>query len=239
MMYDGYNTPSYGYDPVDNGRAWDYDGTGWAPWNETYFMRAIVSTGLGVDEDIELAGLSASAVEGAVRLSWRSTWDWNISGFNIHRSNVADTEGTEQINDGLILATGFSDETIQPGRTYFYWLEAVSASGTGSLFGPVEVTALGGPATLWLLQPKPTPTRDVATLRFNIPETGIVSAALYDLAGRRTQRIMDPQPMQAGWQTMTWQLPNSSLPSGTYICRLKFESDRVSLESSRPLIVAR
>jgi minor extracellular serine protease Vpr len=239
MMYDGYNTPSYGYDPVDNGRAWDYDGTGWAPWNETYFMRAIVSTGLATEDEIELAGLSASSVEGAVRLTWQPTWEWDVAGYHIHRADEPATGAMQQINESMILGNAFSDDTIQPGETYFYWLEAVSASGTGTLFGPVEATTLGGPTTLWLLQPKPTPTRDVATLRFNIPEAGIVSATLYDLAGRRTQSIIEPQTMDAGWQSMTWRLPGSSLPSGTYVCRLKFESDEVSLESSRPLIVAR
>lgn len=44
MEYDGINKPSYGYDPVDNGRAWDKQSTTWAPWNETYFMRASVQT---------------------------------------------------------------------------------------------------------------------------------------------------------------------------------------------------
>lgn len=44
MEYDGTNKPSYGYDPVDNGRAWDKQSTTWTLWNETYFMRASIQT---------------------------------------------------------------------------------------------------------------------------------------------------------------------------------------------------
>lgn len=44
IQYDGTNRPTYGFDPVNNGRAWDNDGTGWSAWNETYFMRATIQT---------------------------------------------------------------------------------------------------------------------------------------------------------------------------------------------------
>lgn len=55
IFYDGTNTPCYGYDETDNGRAWDYSpGTGWAQWEETYFIRAIIGQ-VGVEEEIELA----------------------------------------------------------------------------------------------------------------------------------------------------------------------------------------
>lgn len=46
------DTTAYGYDPVDNGRAWDYwppsdPPEGWELWNETYFMRAVVQSQTG------------------------------------------------------------------------------------------------------------------------------------------------------------------------------------------------
>lgn len=44
IQYDGSNKPTFGFDPVNNGRAWDNDGTGWSAWNETYFMRATIQT---------------------------------------------------------------------------------------------------------------------------------------------------------------------------------------------------
>ena len=52
IFYDGINTPCFGYDEVDNERAWDYD-NGWSIWSETYFIRAIISP-TGVEEETEL-----------------------------------------------------------------------------------------------------------------------------------------------------------------------------------------
>ncbi|MBA7598847.1 hypothetical protein ES703_05872 [subsurface metagenome] len=48
------DSTAYGYDPVDNGRAWDYwppsdPPEGWEPWTETYFMRAVVQSQSGVE----------------------------------------------------------------------------------------------------------------------------------------------------------------------------------------------
>ncbi len=50
LIYDGTNQPLFGYDPDDNGRAWDFDGSSWAAWNETYFMRATIQTVTSVAE---------------------------------------------------------------------------------------------------------------------------------------------------------------------------------------------
>jgi photosystem II stability/assembly factor-like uncharacterized protein len=50
LLYDGINQPTYGYDPVDNGRAWDKFSGVWSSWNETYFMRATIQTTTSVAE---------------------------------------------------------------------------------------------------------------------------------------------------------------------------------------------
>jgi hypothetical protein len=52
MIYDGVNTPSFGYDPVDNNRAWDRWQGSWSPWPETYFMRATVHTAAQPDTQL-------------------------------------------------------------------------------------------------------------------------------------------------------------------------------------------
>lgn len=42
----GGNKIVYGYDAVNNGRAWDYDGTTWSPWSETYFFRVKIQSAI-------------------------------------------------------------------------------------------------------------------------------------------------------------------------------------------------
>jgi hypothetical protein len=62
MIYDGVNTPSLGYDDVDNGRAWDYMYDSdfgiyyWAEWEQTYFIRAAVELSSGQMMSIQPAG---------------------------------------------------------------------------------------------------------------------------------------------------------------------------------------
>ncbi len=50
MIYDGVNRPSFGYNQTNNSRAWDFDGTTWTAWNETYFMRATVQSPTAIIE---------------------------------------------------------------------------------------------------------------------------------------------------------------------------------------------
>jgi minor extracellular serine protease Vpr len=50
LKYDGVNQPTFGYDQVDNQRAWDYNGTSWSAWNETFFFRASIQTVTSVTE---------------------------------------------------------------------------------------------------------------------------------------------------------------------------------------------
>ena len=65
LEYDGTNEPSFGYDAVDNGRAWDYDGSSWSQFNETYFMRAVVDCSVvsGIEQPIELGGALPEAYQ--------------------------------------------------------------------------------------------------------------------------------------------------------------------------------
>ncbi|MCX8010038.1 MAG: T9SS type A sorting domain-containing protein, partial [Ignavibacteria bacterium] len=51
LLYDGVNRPAFGFDPANNGRAWDKDTSGnWTAWNETYFMRAKIKTTTSIAE---------------------------------------------------------------------------------------------------------------------------------------------------------------------------------------------
>lgn len=49
LIYDGTNRPAFGYDPVNNDRAWDKEAN-WSSWNETYFMRAKIQTPTSIAE---------------------------------------------------------------------------------------------------------------------------------------------------------------------------------------------
>lgn len=67
MQYNGVDEPRFGFNPTDNGRAWDYDGTTWSQWNETYLMRAIVEQEGGLLKELAPAGPEDNPVVSAPR----------------------------------------------------------------------------------------------------------------------------------------------------------------------------
>lgn len=94
-----------------------------------------------------------------VVIEWSTASELDTVGFNLYRSESLDG-GLEKINDQLIPATSdafmggsyqFTDATTRPGRTYYYWLEDVDASGIINRNGPIEAQAGSGVLLEWLL----------------------------------------------------------------------------------------
>ncbi|MCL5029845.1 MAG: T9SS type A sorting domain-containing protein [Bacteroidetes bacterium] len=52
IKFDGVNQPMFGYSKSGNGRAWNFNGSNWASWGQTYFMRAVVQN---VTSSIEIS----------------------------------------------------------------------------------------------------------------------------------------------------------------------------------------
>ncbi len=232
MIYDGASTPTFGFDTANNGRGWDYYvDSGWEFWPETYFMRATVQ----IPTAVELTSFTAAALEGAVRLDWQTAGELDHAGFAVYRSEQPEVEGMRALNTTLIQGDSYLDGTVLPGRTYYYWLEDVDLFGLGSVHGPVEVTTVGGPATVWLAAPRPNPCPGVVTVRFCLPREGEVSLALYDMAGRKVASVHDGARMGAGWHEASWGPSDGALPAGRYLCRVRFGDS----EASRPLVVVK
>jgi hypothetical protein len=76
---------------------------------------------------------------GKITLSWETAQEMDLVGFNVWRSESADNHGTK-ISNSMIVAQAagslggagysFDDVSIQPGRTYNYWIELVETGGS-------------------------------------------------------------------------------------------------------------
>jgi hypothetical protein len=97
---------------------------------------------------VELASFRAIAGIVRVYIFWLTHAEVENAGFNLYRSTAADGP-YEPINEGLIAARGTSvqgalyvhtDRNVQIGRTYYYRLEDISATGTATLHDPVSAT---------------------------------------------------------------------------------------------------
>ena len=89
------------------------------------------------------------------------------------------------------------------------------------------------PASPTALTAHPNPFNPRVTLRFFLPRAEAVSLEIFDLAGRRVDRLLADDPRAAGHHAVTWQ--PRRLPSGTYLARLA----TASLTRTAKLVLAR
>ena len=99
---------------------------------------------------VELLGFEATDVaEETVTLGWETASETDNLGFNLYRAEALGGERV-QVNAELIPTNvppgspfgatySYEDTDVEPGRTYFYWLEDVDIDGSVELHGPVEV----------------------------------------------------------------------------------------------------
>jgi subtilisin family serine protease len=98
---------------------------------------------------VTIASFSAHPQAGVIQVGWETILEINLLGFNIYRGESP--EGNLlQINPELIKALSvgnlngsiyeYYDSTLQPGVTYYYWLEIVEISRESRL-GPVSASA--------------------------------------------------------------------------------------------------
>ena len=75
-------------------------------------------------------------------------------------------------------------------------------------------------------------TGNTATVRYSLPAPARVLVAVYDVAGRRLATL-ENAPQSAGAHEVTWD--TSSLPHGTYFCRLQAGA----VKATRSLLIVR
>ena len=124
-------------------------------------IRIITTNAVGSDEwvgvdDISITGgtlavtlssFAADAQADRVLVDWQTVSELGNAGFNLYRST--DPAGPQTLLTTLpSLAPGsthgfaysYEDLAVQPGQTYWYWLEDVSLSGATTLHGPASAT---------------------------------------------------------------------------------------------------
>jgi hypothetical protein len=78
------------------------------------------------------AGVTASAGDGQVSLSWTPNSESDLAGYNVYRSTSTPVATTTPLNSSLLTSSSFLDTGLTNGTTYYYVVEAVD---TASLKG--------------------------------------------------------------------------------------------------------
>jgi hypothetical protein len=98
---------------------------------------------------VTLSSFTATGAPKSVVLSWVTTSETDNLGFNLYRSTLVNGNRTK-VNAQLIPSQvypgspsgavySFTDTSVKPLRTYYYWLEDVDIHGATTLNGPVKV----------------------------------------------------------------------------------------------------
>jgi hypothetical protein len=80
-------------------------------------------------------GLTALYAAGAVELVWTANTEPDLAGYNVYRREAQ--EPARRMNEGLLRTPLLRDSTVEPGRSYTYWVTAVDLTGNESPPSPV------------------------------------------------------------------------------------------------------
>jgi uncharacterized repeat protein (TIGR01451 family) len=100
---------------------------------------------------VTVADFGASAADSGILVIWRTATELDMLGFNLYRAGAPDAPRS-RLNGELIAGQvppgspvgaeyEYADVRVEPGATYYYWLEAVDIYGRAAFHGPVSAQA--------------------------------------------------------------------------------------------------
>jgi len=188
---------------------------------------------MGMDRiirDLSVTELAATAGFGEVTLGWEPAYETRAVGYNVYREEVG-VPGRPLITDVPIAGEPpyeIKDEHVLPGRTYNYWVQALSAGENTRVTGPVEVNTGGFRHSFALTQNYPNPCSGRTTVEFALGHPHRATFRIFDVAGRQVYT-------HAGdYTTGKHELHlNLDVPPGVYVYQLKAGDD----EAARCMVV--
>ncbi len=195
-----------------------------------------------LDETLPVVFSSFTAVVSAkneVTLKWITQSEEDMLGYNLLRAEASSYESAVSINTGIIPAENqvienrylYTDVEVQHERTYFYWLEAVSAGGHCDFYGPVEVTVTeDDPNQIPDIQMMtelganfPNPFNPSTAIAFSLEKSSKVTIDIYNLKGQHIKTLLHQQ-MNEGSHIVQWNGKDENgkpAGSGIYFYKMK------------------
>jgi hypothetical protein len=202
---------------------------------------------------VELASFNALIDNNMVKLRWVTESEINNAGFELYRS-PDDQDSYNLLNSYLynpnLIGQGnsnirheykYEDNTVEPGKTYWYKLADVDLNGDKTFHSPISVTLSEQvlPAQYRLYPAFPNPFNPSTRLRFDIPdnEGSSVKASLviYNTLGQIVKTLYQGYS-ETGSYEFLWLGDNEKghlVPNGIYIVVLITEK----YQQSRKLIL--
>lgn len=174
---------------------------------------------------VNMSSFKAFRTSEGVRLLWTTETERNNSGFSLTRSvnNSVFEDLTFIAGQGTTTDKHFYSyfdmmDGITPSEKVSYRMYQVDFDGKVTFAGMTE--AGYSDENTYILSPNyPNPFNPVTTIKFSIPQKGMVTLSVFDLMGREVKTLISSE-QNAGFHTIV--LNGSDLSSGSYFIRLSF-----------------
>ncbi len=194
---------------------------------------------------VELSSFTAvQTSECFVNLQWTTESETQVLGFNLYRSETSDLINSIRINNSVVAATNTSeqhsysltDEQVEIGKTYYYWLENVDMDGTSTMYGPHSVTITENqtpilPVVSLLNNAYPNPFHFGSNAKIKVAikggETGTIT--IFNIRGQCVKTFQ----VEEGFHTLEWD--GNGCASGVYFYRLVTPS----ITSTKKLLIVK
>ena len=212
------DSAAVGYNTENNGRAWDFDGTRWSAYNETYLIRAIVeykNSSLDTIRSFTITNagnLSLSVQKFETDISWISDFypDALIlsSGSSTEIEVTVNPDGlSEDVYHGnIIIYSNDPDE-----NPYILPVKLIN-NKIVSIENEDIVTEYS------LHQNYPNPFNPSTKIKYSIPENQKVVLKIFDLLGREISTLINEEKPAGNYEV---EFIADNLSSGIYFYRLQ------------------
>ena len=170
---------------------------------------------------VELTSFTATASNGAMKLSWKTATEISNQGFNVERSadksswtKLAFVQG--QGNSNKSKAYSYSDNSVKAGK-YYYRLRQIDVNGAYKYSNTIEADFVL-PSVYTLNQNYPNPFNPNTMISYALPNASNIKISVYNAIGETVQ-ILENAFKAAGTYSVSFNASN--MPSGIYFYRIE------------------
>ncbi|MFH0736139.1 MAG: T9SS type A sorting domain-containing protein [bacterium] len=174
---------------------------------------------------VELVSFTANNINNTVVLDWQTATEINNHSFEVERK----IDGNNWVTIGSVAGNGnsnvvcnysFVDSKLSGNGNYQYRLKQIDNDGNFEYFNAVEVV-VGNPDQYELGQNYPNPFNPETTIKFTMPNAGIVKLVVYNTLGQQVAVLLNGY-LEAGFHST--QFNASQLSSGIYFYKLETDN---------------
>jgi hypothetical protein len=169
-------------------------------------------------------GFQYSLQSASVMLWWDPSTDENFQYFLLERST--DSLFVENVVSNYLTSSSYTDEDLEFNTLYFYRVSYFSTDWSeysetiAVILENLDISNGNNvPISYKIHQNHPNPFNPVTTIRYDLPEDGLVNITIYDMMGRQINTLVSGQ-QTAGYNIVQWNATNTfgeAVSAGLYL----------------------